>query len=69
MNKVFDFVASNNAFQVSSRSHAVFIVFFEQRDATGETKKGKLNLVDLAGSEKVTLFLDAHALLFAGWQD
>lgn len=48
---------------LSSRSHAVFIIILEQmtilkEDSTnGETTKqirvGKLNLVDLAGSERV----------------
>ena len=37
----------------SSRSHSVFIIFFEQRSSDGSSKQGKLNLVDLAGSEKV----------------
>ena len=39
---------------MSSRSHAVFIIIVEQM--TGEDKNvrvGKLNLVDLAGSERV----------------
>lgn len=49
---------------VSSRSHAVFIIIVEQmtvledeafqgRDKPKQVKVGKLNLVDLAGSERV----------------
>ena len=45
---------------VSSRSHAVFIMIVEQmNNATGQQsvnkqiRVGKLNLVDLAGSERV----------------
>jgi len=43
--------------EVSSRSHAVFIITVEQIEGTTEQHKsvkvGKLNLVDLAGSERV----------------
>jgi hypothetical protein len=51
--------ASTKMNDVSSRSHAVFIMIVEQmNNATGETvnkqiRVGKLNLVDLAGSERV----------------
>lgn len=48
---------------LSSRSHAVFIIIVEQMtcledgnlddDAPKQIKVGKLNLVDLAGSERV----------------
>lgn len=48
---------------LSSRSHAVFIIILEQMtilnnennpgDPTKQIKVGKLNLVDLAGSERV----------------
>ena len=46
---------------VSSRSHAVFIMIVEQMtmqdqsqtDPSKQIKVGKLNLVDLAGSERV----------------
>jgi kinesin family protein 3/17 len=44
---------------VSSRSHAVFIIIVEQMttnmtsSSTKEIRVGKLNLVDLAGSERV----------------
>lgn len=45
---------------VSSRSHAVFIIIVEQmtiqqgeEDQPKQIKVGKLNLVDLAGSERV----------------
>ena len=50
--------------EVSSRSHAVFIVTVEQIDASPSStsadnfksvKVGKLNLVDLAGSERVSV--------------
>jgi kinesin family protein 3/17 len=54
--------ASTKMNDVSSRSHAVFIMIVEQMnvgqgEVPGETSKqikvGKLNLVDLAGSERV----------------
>lgn len=61
--------ASTNMNDVSSRSHAVFIIIVEQmrdltdkfcedskenpREVAREIKVGKLNLVDLAGSERV----------------
>lgn len=42
---------------VSSRSHAVFVITIEQMDSSPSggkhLKLGKLNLVDLAGSERV----------------
>ena len=40
---------------VSSRSHAVFLIVVEQMSVDGDkqVKVGKLNLVDLAGSESV----------------
>ena len=48
---------------VSSRSHAIFIIIIEQmneigddntqNEVTRQIKVGKLNLVDLAGSERV----------------
>ena len=37
---------------VSSRSHAVFLITIEQM-IEGQVRVGKLNLVDLAGSERV----------------
>lgn len=41
---------------VSSRSHAVFIIIVEQMTKVGKNVKvGKLNLVDLAGSERVSV--------------
>ena len=47
---------------VSSRSHAVFIIIVEQMKQDGENsdgskqvKVGKMNLVDLAGSERVNV--------------
>ena len=44
---------------VSSRSHAVFIVIVEQMknntQSLKEVKVGKLNLVDLAGSERINV--------------
>ena len=54
--------ASTKMNDVSSRSHAVFIIIVEQmvvgdeNDPSGESKQiriGKLNVVDLAGSERV----------------
>eukprot|EP01079_Euglenida_sp_SAG-EU17-18_P003130 gene3130-607_t len=47
--------------EMSSRSHAIFIIYFEARETsidangmeTSSLKMAKLNLVDLAGSEKV----------------
>lgn len=44
--------AATNMNDVSSRSHAVFIVTLEQKTGKG-TKVSKLNLVDLAGSERI----------------
>lgn len=40
---------------VSSRSHAVFIIIVEQAESAKHSKVGKLNLVDLAGSERVSV--------------
>ena len=41
---------------VSSRSHAVFIIIVEQMSTAGkQVKVGKLNMVDLAGSERVNV--------------
>lgn len=41
---------------VSSRSHAVFIIVVEQMgNKNKQVKVGKLNLVDLAGSERVNV--------------
>jgi kinesin family protein 3/17 len=48
---------------VSSRSHAVFIIIVEQmcnnqataKSQTKQVKVGKLNLVDLAGSERINV--------------
>ena len=48
---------------VSSRSHAVFIIIVEQMkqdggeniDGSKQVKVGKMNLVDLAGSERVNV--------------
>ena len=47
--------ATTNMNDVSSRSHAVFLITVEQMKANNEkqVKVGKLNLVDLAGSESV----------------
>lgn len=51
-------IANTNMNDVSSRSHAVFMIIVEQmiddRDVNGQQviKIGKLNLVDLAGSER-----------------
>lgn len=51
--------ASTKMNEVSSRSHAVFIITVEQitvgakSDQYKSVKIGKLNLVDLAGSERV----------------
>lgn len=54
--------ASTKMNDVSSRSHAVFIMIVEQMsvaqeagspDVSKQIKVGKLNLVDLAGSERV----------------
>lgn len=48
--------ASTNMNDVSSRSHAVFIIIVEQMteiETSKQIKVGKLNLVDLAGSERV----------------
>jgi len=39
---------------VSSRSHAVFIITLEQKSSKG-TRISKLNLVDLAGSERIRI--------------
>jgi hypothetical protein len=50
--------AWTNKNDVSSRSHAVFIIIVEQMKTTESTKQikvGKLNLVDLAGSESVRI--------------
>eukprot|EP00736_Rhodelphis_marinus_P012294 Rmarinus@m.21010 len=46
-------VAATNMNLRSSRSHTLFCVTIEQREADGSSKVGRLNLVDLAGSEKV----------------
>ena len=47
--------AHTNMNDVSSRSHAVFLIIVEQmkQDQDKQIKVGKLNLVDLAGSESV----------------
>lgn len=48
--------ASTKMNDLSSRSHAVFIVIVEQMNTTdegNEIRVGKLNIVDLAGSERV----------------
>ena len=47
--------AQTNMNDVSSRSHAVFLIVVEQMSVEGDkqVKVGKLNLVDLAGSESV----------------
>lgn len=47
--------ASTNMNDVSSRSHAVFLITVEQMkvDRNKQIKVGKLNMVDLAGSESV----------------
>jgi kinesin family protein 3/17 len=50
--------AWTNKNDVSSRSHAVFIIIVEQMktiDGSKQVKVGKLNLVDLAGSESVRI--------------
>lgn len=50
--------AWTNKNDVSSRSHAVFIIIVEQMKTIGNSKQvkvGKLNLVDLAGSESVRI--------------
>jgi kinesin family protein 3/17 len=55
--------ASTRMNEVSSRSHAVFIITVEQIetypgmkvDNCKSVKVGKLNLVDLAGSERVRI--------------
>lgn len=48
--------ASTNMNDVSSRSHAVFIITLEQIQGEGEIAKiSKLNLVDLAGSERIRI--------------
>lgn len=51
--------ASTNMNDVSSRSHAVFIITIEQMRQHGSearmTKASKLNLVDLAGSERIRI--------------
>lgn len=51
--------ASTNMNDISSRSHAVFIITIEQMrqgpDGVKLTKVSKLNLVDLAGSERIRI--------------
>ena len=51
--------ASTNMNDVSSRSHAVFIITIEQMkqslQGSRTTKASKLNLVDLAGSERIRI--------------
>jgi hypothetical protein len=48
--------ASTRMNDVSSRSHAVFIIIVEQMSTAGkQVRVGKLNLVDLAGSERVNV--------------
>ena len=55
--------ASTKMNDVSSRSHAVFIIIVEQMkqdggeniDGSKQVKVGKMNLVDLAGSERVNV--------------
>lgn len=49
--------AQTNMNDVSSRSHAVFLIIVEQMRVDGDKqiKVGKLNLVDLAGSESVRM--------------
>lgn len=57
MNSHLSTVAATNMNETSSRSHAVFTIFFTQRrhdemtDLTTE-KVSKISLVDLAGSER-----------------
>ena len=60
----FRATASTKLNDISSRSHAVFIIVIEQmsnigfdarEDAPRNIKIGKLNLVDLAGSERLTV--------------
>ena len=41
---------SNDA---STRSHCIFMIGLETRNAAGKVRRSKLNLVDLAGSERV----------------
>ena len=55
-------ISNTNMNEVSSRSHAVFMIIVEQMigDLNGEngqqiTKVGRLNLVDLAGSERTSV--------------
>ncbi len=58
-------IASTKMNDNSSRSHAIFIIIFEQMTLVASTedqqgnykqlKFGKLNLVDLAGSERVRI--------------
>jgi Kinesin motor domain len=48
--------AATNMNDVSSRSHAVFIITLEQIEGEGQIAKiSKLNLVDLAGSERIRI--------------
>jgi kinesin family protein 3/17 len=52
--------ASTKLNDISSRSHAVFIIVIEQMNVAGSNegsaiKVGKLNLVDLAGSERLSI--------------
>ena len=37
----------------SSRSHAIFSILMQRRNANGKYMKSKFHLVDLAGSERV----------------
>ena len=46
-------VAGTNQNERSSRSHTIFIIEIEQKNADGSTKTCRLNLVDLAGSERI----------------
>ena len=46
-------VAQTKMNEKSSRSHAIFTVYFSKQTMEGETVTSKVNLVDLAGSERL----------------
>eukprot|EP01083_Nonionella_stella_P279972 952270_1 len=46
-------VSSTKMNNASSRSHAVFMLYIDREESSGNKKKSKLLMVDLAGSEKV----------------
>lgn len=46
-------IATNKVHDMSSRSHAIFVIHMNDKDSDGNTRERHISFVDLAGSERL----------------